>query len=119
MHERKRGLLARFNAFVRGVLLTCAVVVCGLLVVWLALKSQVNDEIRREVERRFAERYREFRVSVRHARMFEGRGVEIHGLSHRPARRQSTSGVRRRAVRRMPVDAEALLSGQKPQANHV
>ena len=55
MAERKPGQIARFNAFVRGVLLTCAVVVGGLLAAWLAVRSQVNDEIRREVERRFAD----------------------------------------------------------------
>ena len=73
MHERKRGLLSRLNAFLRKVLMTCAVVVGGLLVGFLALKSQLNDEIRAEVERRFATRFREFRVSVRSARSVRGR----------------------------------------------
>ena len=111
--------MARFNAFVRGVLLTCAVVVGGLIVVWLAVKSQVNDEIRSEVERRFAERYREFRVSVRHARMYEGRGVEIHGLSI--ARRADNRPLAyvNEVFAECQVDAEALLSGQRPQAKHV
>ena len=119
MHERNRGLLARFNAYVRGVLLTCAVVLGGLIVAWLAVKSQVNDEIRSEVERRFAERYREFRVSVRNARMYEGRGVEIHGLSI--ARRSDNRPLAyvNEIFAECQVDAEGLLSGQRPQAKHV
>lgn len=103
----------------RGVLLTCAVVVGGLLVVWLALRSQVNDEIRREVERRFAEQYRDFRVSVRHARMFEGRGVEIHGLSI--ARRGDNRRVAYvdEVFAACKVDAKSLLAGEKPPTSHV
>jgi len=119
MHERKRGPLARFNAGVRGVLLTCAVVVGGLLVAWLAVRSQVNDEIRREVERRFAAQYREFRVSVRHARMFEGRGVEIHGLS--VARRVDNRPLVYvdEIFAECPIDAEALLTGKRPATERV
>jgi len=119
MHERKRGILARFNAYMRGVLWTCAVVLGGLLVAWLALKSQVNDEIRAEIERRFAERYRDCTVSVRHARMIEGRGVEILGLSiTRRSDRRPLASVNE-IFAACPVDAEALLSGQRPHADHV
>ncbi len=119
MHERKRGLPARFNAFLRGVLLTCAVVVGGLLVAWVAVRSQVNDEIRLEVERRFREQYREFRVSVRHARMFEGRGVEIYGLSiaRRGDGRPLVSVDEIFAA--CKLDAEALLAGEKPPTERV
>ena len=119
MHERKREPLARFNAFVRGVLLTCALVVGGLLVVWLAVRSQVNDEIRREVEQRFAQRYREFRVSVRHARMFQGRGVEIHGLSI--ARRADNRPLAYvdEVFAECEFDAESLLAGERPATEHV
>jgi len=119
MHERKREPLARFNAFVRGVLLTCAVVVGGLLVAWLAVRSQVNDEIRSEIERRFAERYREFRVSVRHARMFQGRGVEIHGLSI--ARRADNRPLAYvdEVFAECEFDAESLLAGERPATEHV
>ncbi len=119
MHERKRGPLTRFNAFVRGVLLTCALVVGGLLVVWLAVRSQVNDEIRREVEQRFAQRYREFRVSVRHARMFQGRGVEIHGLSI--ARRADNRPLAYvdEVFAECAFDAESLLAGERPATEHV
>lgn len=119
MHERNREPPAGFNAFVRGVLLTCAVVVAGLLAAWLAFRSQVNDEIRSEVERRFAERYREFRVSVRHARMFEGRGVEIHGVSI--ARRSDNRPLVYvdEVFAACQLDAEALLAGQKPPTQRV
>ncbi len=119
MHERKRGLLARFNAFLRGVLLTCAVVVGGLLVVWLAVRSQVNDEIRREVERRFAQRYRDFRVSVRHARMFEGRGVEIHGLSITRREDNRPLVCVDEVFAACKFDAESLLAGEQPRTEHV
>ena len=112
-------MLARFNAFARGVLLTCAVVLGGLLVAWLAFKSQVNDEIRAEIERRFAERYREFHVSVRNARMHQGRGIEIGGLSiTRRSDRQPLAYVNE-IFAECSVDAEALLSGQRPPAKHV
>jgi len=119
MHERKRGLLARTNAFLRGVLLSCAVVVGGLLIAWLAVTSQVHDGIRREVERQFAERYREFRVTVRHARMYEGRGVAIHGLSVSRRGDNRQLAYVSEVFAECAVDAELLLSGQKPRAKHV
>ena len=119
MHERKRGRLARTNAYLRGVLLTCALVVGGLLVLWLAVKSQLHDGIRREVERRFAERYREFRVSVQHARLYEGRGVVIHGLSVNRRQDDRPLAYVSEVFAACPVDAESLLSGRIPQTSHV
>lgn len=107
------------NAFLRSVLLTCAVVVGGALVVWLAFTSQLHEEIRHEVERRFAERYREFRVCVRHARMRHGRGIEIHGLSICRRSDNRPLAYVDEVFAKCPIDAESLLSGAQPPTDHV
>ena len=119
MHEGKPGRLTRTNAFLRGVLLTCAVVVGGVLVVWLAVKSLVHDEIRREVERRFAQRYGEFRVSVQHARLYEGRGVALGGLSVSRRGCNRPLAYVNEVFAESDVDVETLLSGNKPLTTRV
>lgn len=119
MHGRKSGRQTGTNAFLRGVLLTCAVVVGGLLIAWLAGQSLVHDEIRREVERRFAERYGEFRVTVQHARLYEGRGVAIGGLSVSRRGSKRPLAYVNEVFAECAVDVEALLSGRRPQTTRV
>ncbi|MCH8048374.1 MAG: DUF748 domain-containing protein, partial [Planctomycetes bacterium] len=61
-------------------LVLCIVAAAGIAV-WVYL--HLNDEIRARVEARLAEHYSQFEVSVRSARLVEGKGYEIRGLSIR------------------------------------
>ena len=119
MHERKRGWYARLNASLRRALQACVVVVLVLVAGLLYVRTQVHDAIRAEVERRFAAHYPQFRVSIRSARLIEGRGVEIHGLSIvRPG-----DDVRLAYVDEIfstcSVDVQQLLAGERPQSEHL
>ncbi len=70
LHRALRQLL------MLGVLLGL-VVLCG----WLLLQRQVDNAIRIEIEQRFANHYPGYHVTVRDARLIEGRGIEIQGLA--------------------------------------
>ena len=70
MHRSLRQLL------MLGVLLGLAVL-CG----WLLLQQRVGNEIRLEIEQRFAQHYPGYHVTVRDARLIEGHGIEIQGLA--------------------------------------
>ena len=56
------------------------VVVIGLIGA-LYLNGRVDEEIRRHIERKFAEHYRQLNVSVHAARLLPGEGIEVRGLS--------------------------------------
>lgn len=51
------------------------------LVVVPYLYRRVDEEIRRQIERKLAEHYPHLSVSVRAARLVEGEGIEIYGIS--------------------------------------
>jgi hypothetical protein len=60
----------------------------GLLAALLAVAgvglyyySKLNDEIRQRVEAKFASHYRNLSVTLRSARLIDGQGIEIRGLS--------------------------------------
>ncbi|MCH8922348.1 MAG: hypothetical protein IIA67_04260 [Planctomycetes bacterium] len=57
------------------------IVAAAAIAVWVYL--HLNDEIRARIEARLAEHYSQFEVSVRSARLVEGEGYEIRGLSIR------------------------------------
>ena len=117
MHERKRGFYFRLNAFLRRICLSCALVVGALFVLWLAFKSHVRDEIRREVESSLAAHYKQYRVTVREARLIEDRGLEIRGLSITSRADNKRLISVDRIVADCNLDVETLLSGEKPQAS--
>jgi hypothetical protein len=61
---------------------------CGLLAAFVAflvalphLYRRVDEEVRRRVEARFAQRYPQLRVRVGSAALVRGKGIEVHGLS--------------------------------------
>ncbi|MDZ4779333.1 MAG: AsmA-like C-terminal region-containing protein [Planctomycetia bacterium] len=56
------------------------VVVIGLIGA-LYLEGRVDEEIRHQVERKFAEHYRDLKVRVHAARLLPGEGIEVRGLS--------------------------------------
>lgn len=114
MSAPARGLYARFTGLIRGFALLLALGGAALLVGWLLVQHQVHDEIRREIERRFAARYAAYRVTVRTARLLEGRGVEIHGITI--ADRRSARPVVQidELLAVCPLTIEALLAGQEP-----
>ena len=117
MDERKPGFYARLNAFLRRICLSCALVVGGLFALWLGFKAYLRDEIRREVECTLASHYEQFQITVREARLIEGRGLEIRDLLIV----DRTDGKKLISVDRIVadcnLDAETLLSGVKPQAS--
>ena len=119
MEERKRGFFERLNAFLRRVMLACALVIGALLVGWLFITSQVHDEIRCEIERVLTEHYPQHRVTVKSAKLIEGKGVEFHGLF--VVDRQTNQQVVYIAEMFVacPVDVESLLSGDKPAASRI
>ena len=75
------GIYVRMHRGLRQLLVLAIllglVVLCG----WLLLQRQVDNEIRLEVERRFASHYLGYHVTVRDARLIEGCGIEIQGLA--------------------------------------
>jgi hypothetical protein len=119
MPDRTRGPYSRLNAALRHVLWACAVVLLVLIAGLLFVKTRVNDTIRAEVERRLARHYAGLQVSVRSARLIEGRGIEVHGVSLvRPS-----DGARLAYVDEVlstcAIGMEQLLAGVQPQAEHM
>lgn len=81
MPERNREKHVQFHSLFRATLFFCALAGAALLGGWLFVKNQVHDQIRREFERKFAERYVNMHVTVRSARFIESHGIEIRGIS--------------------------------------
>ncbi len=113
------GYGARSHRFIRRVTVTLVMLVLGALASWPFAQDRVGEEIRREFERRLSEHYPGFQVMVREARLIEGRGVEIRGVS-----------LRRRPERepRVAIDEifvtnslslETLLRGEWPETERV
>jgi hypothetical protein len=100
-------------------MLACALIAGVLLVAWVVLSSRVHDEIRCEIQRVFAEHYSQYHVSLRSAKLLEGRGVEIHDLII--ADRQSGQRLVRigEMFAECPIDVETLLSGNQPAADRI
>jgi len=60
-----------------GVSLTLVIALVGSVLIYL----HINDQIRSHLQKKLAEHYRQFRVRVRAARIVQGKGIEIRGLS--------------------------------------
>ncbi len=119
MPERDRGFFARLNAQLRHLMLACAVIAAMGLAAWLFVLSQIHDEIRCEVERRFLEQYTGVEVSVRDAKLIEGQGIEVHGLTISRSSDGQPLVYVDEIYTACPIDAQCLLSGEHPQAQHV
>lgn len=119
MHERKRGFIARCHSFLRGVLLSAALAGLALLAIWIVAKDRIDDEVRRAVQCRLAEHYAGLRVSVRSAKVIEGRGVEINGvtIAEKDSRTALVHVDEILAV--CPISLEQLLRGEKPLADRL
>jgi hypothetical protein len=99
--------------------MTCALVVIGLLAAWVLVENRIHDEIRRTIEQRLAEHYTNFRVSVRTARLIEGRGIEIHGVSISERDGRTPIAYVGEVFVTCRIGMQQLLSGEKPQAEHL
>jgi len=99
--------------------MACALVAMGLLAAWVLVENRIHDEIRRTVERKLAEHYTEFRVSVRAARLIEGRGIELHGVSILERDGRTPVAYVDEAFVTCRIGMQQLLSGEKPQAKHL
>lgn len=114
-----RGFYARTNALLRRAMFVVVLLAVGLLAAWLAAQNRVGDEIRAEVERRFASHYPGYRVTVRDARLVERQGIEIRGLSitRRPEIEPLVSIEELQVV--CAVCFEDVLRGQTPPAERL
>lgn len=108
LHRSLRKLL------MLGVLLGLAVL-CG----WLLLQRQVDNEIRSEVQQRFAEHYPGYHVTVRDARLIEGRGIEIQGLAiYRRPEIEPVVYVHE-IMAHSPIALQDLVYGHMPSADRL
>ncbi len=108
MHRSLRQLL------MLGVLLGLAVL-CG----WLLLQQRVGNEIRLEIEQRFAQHYPGYHVTVRDARLIEGRGIEIQGLAiYRRPEIEPVVYVHEIMVH-SPIVLQDLVYGHMPSADRL
>lgn len=119
MHERKRGFIARCHSFLRGVLLSAALVVLVLVALWTVAQNRIHDEVRRTVQCGLAEHYNGLRVTVGSAKVIEGRGVEIHGVTISEKDAPSALVHVDEIFAACPISLERLLKGEKPQAQRV
>ncbi len=119
MQQPRRSFFCRLNAFAQGVFLTTILIVVAAFSIWLYLQSRIHEEIRHEIERRFAEHYSGYRVSVRQARLREGRGIEIYGLQIATADGAERLAYVEEVFAACPVKMEDLLCGAKPPARQV
>jgi len=99
--------------------MTCVLVVIGLLAAWVLVENRIHDEIRRAFEQKLAEHYTDFRVSVRAARLIEGRGIEIHGVSISERDGRTPVAYIDEGFITCRIGMQQLLSGEKPQAKHL
>ena len=79
--SRQTGFFAGLHRGLRRLLVLGMLLGLAALCGWLLLQHRVGNEIRLEVERRFAAHYPGYRVTVRGARLVEGCGIEIQGLA--------------------------------------
>ncbi len=100
-------------------MLSAALVALVLLAAWFVVKSQIHDEIRQCVEQRLAQHYAGLRVSVRSARLIEGRGIEIYGVLITEKDGQAVLANVDEIFAACPITTEQLLSGERPQARHL
>ncbi len=119
MPEHRLGIYARFNTWVRRLCLAAILVVCALLIGRQVIGRKVDDEIRSEIASRFARHYPEHVVRVRDARLLEGRGIEIHGVSIS----QRSSGKKLVEIDDIfatcAIKLEDLLTSQSPRAEQL
>lgn len=112
---RTRQKHAQYHSLLRAALFTCALIGAALLGGWLWVKSHVNDEIRRSIERRFAECYPDLHVTVRAARFIESHGIEVQGVS---IARRDDGGLLAHIdelFAACPIDTAQLIAEQSPQ----
>jgi len=100
-------------------LLSAAVAGLVLLAIWIVAKDRIHDEVCRAVQCRLAEHYAGLRVSVHSAKVIEGRGIEIHGvtIADKDGRTALVHVDEMFAV--CPISLEQLLTGEKPQAERI
>ena len=119
MRERNRGYIARCHSFLRGVLLSAALAGLALLGIWIVAESRMHDEVCRAIQCRLAEQYPGLRVSVRSARVIEGRGVEIHGVTIAEKDSRSALVYVDEIFAACPISLEGLLKGEQPLAKRI
>lgn len=110
---------ARSGAAFRSLLLVVAVLAAALLAAWQFIGSRIDNEIRLEVQRKFAEQYSDFHVTLRSARLIEGRGVELQGLWVMDRETRIPIVYVDEIFASCSLDKKQLLAGEHPSATHV
>ena len=81
------------------------------------LYRQINDQIRRRVETRLAQHYKDLKVSVRSAQLVEGKGIRVYDLSIRDPNVEGPAAELlhvEEALFECPTDWKELIKGDPP-----
>ncbi len=110
---------ARSHRFLRRVLVTLVLLVLGALASWPFAQERLGAEIRRELERRLSDHYPGFEVVVREARLVEGRGLEIRGVSLRRRPEREPRVAIDEILVTNSLSLEMLLRGEWPETERL
>ncbi len=85
----------------------------------MVAKNRMHDEVCRTIQCGLAEQYAGLHVSVSSARVIEGSGVEIHGVTIAEKDSSSALVYVDEIFAACPIRLEGLLKGEKPQAQRI